>query len=234
MPCLRRRRRRRATGCLAPAGPHTQDVGGGAPKETYRCVRAFLTEPTSAAAVGHKARAKSGGERYRTQQRTYRCFDETHCAMRVRRSINTVFPPLLLCAGIELSIIIIIISYSVDRAVRDSHCLRGTQQRRLMGWPIPRRRRRSRAAASGRRRAGSAMGHARTGPAGEHDRCAVHSGVHTTVCAWQGKKAEKRRQPGNLDHQSRAPRRPDPSRSVKCSPSDRVDRDWQRRFRAGV
>jgi hypothetical protein len=83
-------------------------------------VRAFLTEPTSAAAVGHKATAKSEGKkRNRTQQRTYRCFDETHCAMRVRRSINTVFSPLLLCAGIELSIIIIIIiSYSGSSRAR--------------------------------------------------------------------------------------------------------------------
>lgn len=44
-------------------------------------------------------------------------------------------------------------------------------------------------------------------------------------CRVQGK-AEKT-QPGNLDHQS------PPGPSVKCSPSDRVDRDWQRRFRAG-
>lgn len=50
---------------------------------------------------------------------------------------------------------------------------------------------------------------------GEHDT------PHRGVC-----KARQRRQPGNLDHQ-----RPQPS--VKCSPSDRVDRDWQRRFRTG-
>jgi len=100
--------------------------------------------------------------------------------------------------------------------VRDSHCLvvGATRQRRL--WPLARRRR-SRAAASCRVGDGARTHGAGRGRGTGSIRRAC--GVHTTVC--KARKAEKTARESGPSEQQRPPKP-----SVKCSPSDRVDRDW--------